>query len=126
MTEIGDKPGGGVAVVDGESDGILGVVRNTEGFDGEIANSETLSISEKMPGDLGSGFAGIGSEDGFRSVGSKTVGVNGDGAFFAEDSKAVDMVAVFVGDENGGEPFEGATGGGEALGDLATTQPRVN
>ena len=54
------------------------------------------------------------------------VAVNGDVEFLRDAGESLNMVGMFVSDENGGEVFRHTADGGEALADLARAEPGVH
>jgi hypothetical protein len=102
-----------------ESDGILGIMRDGEGFDEDIADLEAGAGQEAAAVE----FCVEQGLDGF--VGG-LVAVDGDAEFVAERSQSLDMVAVLVGDEDAGQVLRGAAQGGEALADLAEAEARID
>jgi len=55
-----------------------------------------------------------------------TVAINRDVQFGGDSDQSLDVVGVFVRNENGGEIFRHPTDGGEPLADLARTEPGVH
>src|SRR5258708_24516450 len=68
----------------------------------------------------------LGFEAEFKRVLRGAVAINRDVQFRCDANEAGDVVAVFMGDQDGGEIFGCAAQGGEALADLARGKPGVH
>ena len=93
-------------------------MRNGKRFDENVADFKTRAGGEDAA--VKFGFELI-----LGSFVGRAVAVNGNAEFFPERGQTLDMVAVFVRDENAGEIFRRATDGGEALADLAEIDRRT-
>jgi hypothetical protein len=116
VSEEADIPGGGT---EQEPDGVLGVVRNGEGIDRDIAEIEGaagLKLSESE-GDFAVALDGFGGE---------AVAVDGDAEFSGEGAEAHDVVRMLVGNEDTVEGFRCTADAGEALSDLAAAEPGID
>ena len=117
VAKVGDEPdvaGGGV---NQKSDRVLRVVR-----DGERVHEQVGDFKARA------GFKQVAVEFGlqlkFKRLLGGAVAINRDVQFLRDAGQAVNVVAVFVGDENGGEIFRRAPDAGEALADLARAESR--
>ena len=119
VAEIGDEPevtGGGV---EQKTDRVLGVMRDGEGVHEHVGDFKARAGVEEPA--IETGF-----EDVFKFVLGGAVAVNGDVEFLRDAGESLNVVGVFVGDENGGEIFRRAPDAGEALADLARAEPGVH
>ena len=124
VAEVGADGDFGAVGAKGEADRVGGVMRDSEGVDFDIANGEGLA-----------GLDGFDAAEAFaESVGEDTLeGIHG-GLGNVERSlpeaedlrKAVTVVGVFVGDEDGVEPVEVALNGGETGEGFAFSEASVN
>ena len=99
----GGKQVGLVSVGEREADGFLGVVGDVKAFDFEVLENEAGAGFEDLPGDFV-------VELGLDGAGGGGVGEDLDVGEFFQAVDAGDVVAVFVGDEDGfdlGEVFAG-------------------
>lgn len=92
---IGEKAETEHSVGNDEADGIDGIVLDREATDLEVVDDEILSGLEGDP--IGVPYIGF-----LDDIGSFRGGVEGDGIFFDETFQAAHVVAVFVGEEDGG------------------------
>lgn len=122
MTEVGQEPDVARRRAQEEPDGVLGVMRNGESLDLDIADFERGAGGEEAELEW---RAGSGGGDG---VAGQAVAVDRQAEFGAEDRQTLGMVAVFVGDEDAVERLRFArTGeGGEALADLAGAEAGID
>lgn len=85
----------------------------------DVANLEAISGIEDAPGER----CGVEFRDGF---GGCSVGVNGQPRLACQHSKGLDVIGVFVGDQDAGEGLRGTTDGGEAGANLSRAQTRID
>jgi hypothetical protein len=123
VAEVGDDADRVSAVVDRERDGVMGIVRDTERFDGQVADGEGVAVGEDAPRDADAigpiGFV-------IDGLGGEAVGVHGEREPFAEGAEAADVVRMFMGDKDGVEVLELAAEGGETLRDLAAAEAGIH
>jgi len=119
VTEVRDETdiaGGGP---EQEPDRILGVVRDVEGLDDDVADFKTLACFEEAAVEAC-------AEGAFRFLLGGAVAVDGDAEFAGDADESLDMVAVLVGDEDGIEVFGRAAEGGQSLADLSGAEAGVD
>ncbi len=110
-------------MTDDITDRVVGIVRNAERFDEQIAHFKGTARGKQPPRDADAVLPfGIGGN----GLGGEAIGVNGERACFAEHAEAAGVVAVFVGQDDAGDLFEIATDEREALRDLATAEPSID
>ncbi len=102
-----------------KTNGILGVVRNGKRIHLHVGDFEARTGVEEAA--IEPAF-----EDTFKFVLGGAIAVNGNVEFLRNAGESLNMVGMFVGDENGGEVFRGAPDAGEALPDLARTEAGVH
>ena len=119
VAEVGEEADAAVEVMEDVADGVVGVVGDGEGFDGEVSEGEGLPGFKEFP----SGVAGEFRTEVFHGG---PVAVDGDAVAAGEDVKAGDVVAVFVGDEDGVEVAQGPPEGEEAVFDLFAAEAGVD
>ena len=102
-----------------KADRVLRVVRHAEGFDVDVPHLEAGAGGKEMAGQAGLKLV-------FDGVQRGAVAVNGNVEFLAQGRQALDVVGVFVGDENPRELFRRPADGGESLADLAQAESGVN
>jgi len=108
------------AALEAEADGFLGVVRDAEAGDFEVAVGEARASLEVHP--VRAVF-----ELGLDGAGCGRVGVEPDVRVLAQSVEPRAVVAVFVGDENGVDSLEREGGvGGEELAEAACGEPSVD
>lgn len=115
---VGEHAEGGVVGVEDESDWVDGVVLDGEGIDVEVFDGERLAWVEGFPLGVGDGFAD--------HVGGGVGGEDRDGEGFQEGAEAIDVVAVFVGEEDGVDGFRGDADLVEAELELAGGEAGIN
>lgn len=103
----------------GETDRVLGIVGDGEGFDFKISDGEASTSGENVVVELGFQLA-------FGSFLGGAVPINGDTQLAGKRGQPGDMVAVLVGDEDAGQGFGHAADQAEALTDLAPAEARVD
>jgi len=119
VPEIGDEPeiaGGGV---EQKSDRVLGVMRDGEGVHLHVGDFKARA-GVKEPA-VEAGF-----EDAFKFIFGGAVAVNGDVEFLCDAGESLNMVGVFVGDENSGEILRRAPDAGKALPNLARAEAGIH
>lgn len=119
VAEVGGKSNARRRRAQQKPDRILGVVRNGKRFDENVADFKTRPGGENAAVQFR--FELI-----LGGVVRRAVAVNGNAEFFAKRGQTLDVVAVFVRDEDAGEIFRRAANGGEALADLAETETRIH
>jgi hypothetical protein len=119
VAEVGDKSDIAARRAHEESHWILCVVRDVEGLDEDIADFEALAGFEEAAIEAA-------SERAFRFFLGGAIAVDGDVEFAGDPDEALDVVAVFVGDEDGVEVLRGSADGRESLSDLAGAQAGVD
>lgn len=119
MPEIREKSNARAVDADEEADGVLGVVRNGEGFDPEVADFETGAGGEGAAIE-----AGIQLELGGFARGA--VAVDGNAEFFSDHGEALDVIVMFVGDEDAIEILGCAADGSQSLADLAEAESGID
>ena len=121
-------------------DGILRIVGNLKSFNHQVVQFKMVAGLEQPPVNLrfqirrvfritgrGIFFAGqFGFERPDGGVLGVAIAIDGNLKFIGEAEHAGDVVAVFVGDENGGQLFRGAAEAGQALADLARGKPGIH
>ncbi len=123
VAEVGQHADRVRAAVDGEADRVVGVVRNAERFDREVADFKWVAGREESPGCFRLAIELRIGGDGF---GCEPVGVNGNRLRAAQNREATRVVAVFVREQNGVEVGSRATDGREPLCDLPAAQPGID
>ena len=120
-TEIRAKAEAGPIVMQDETGGLVGVMRDGECLDGEVADREVGTGKEQAK--IFAVVAAARTLDGF---GGKGVAEDRGLEFFAKDIKAADMVAVLVRDEDGvdGRGVDGC--GGEPAANLPRTEAAID
>lgn len=119
------------------ADGILGIVRDGKGFDGDIGEFKGVASVEDVPVDPGMpDIRGFEGEIGFLApfllegpdggVLGGAIAIDGDVKFVGDTEQTADMVGMFVGDKDGGKIFRGTANGGEALADLARREAGIH
>ena len=101
------------------ADRVVGIMRDAEGFDGEIADFKRVAGREQAPGDFLFLLAG-------HRFGGEAIGVDRDDARLAEHAEAAGVVAVFMREQNRVEIHDRSADGGEALGDLSAAQAGID
>lgn len=119
MAEVREETDGASTGIQDEADGVLGVVRDGKGVDAHLTQFERGAGDEHAAVELGRELA----FDGFAGV---AIAVNGDVEFGGDGGEALDMIAVFVGDENARQPFGSAADGGQSLADLAAAEAGID
>ena len=119
VAEVGDEPDVASGGVNQKPDRILRVVR-----DGKCVHEQVGDFEARA------GFKQVAVEFGlelkFKRFLGGMVAVNRDVQLLRDAGQAINVVAVLVGDENGGEIFRRAPEAGEALADLARAEPGVH
>ncbi len=137
VAEVGGEADVAGGSADEIADGILGIVRDGKGFDGDIGEFKGVAGVEDVPVDFGmpeiGGFEG---EIGFLAplllegpdggVLRGAVAIDGNIKFIGDAEQAADVVGMFVGDEDGREIFRRAADGREALADLARREAGIH
>ncbi len=137
MAKIGGKTDVAGDGADQVADGVLGIVRDGKRFDGDIGQFKSVASGEESPVDLGfpsvgifEGEVGFFAPFGFERPNSGVLGgavaKDRNMKFIGNAKEAADVVGMFVGDEDGGEIFRGASDGGEPLPDLARRKAGVD
>jgi len=119
VAEVGDEgdvAGGGT---DQKTNGILGVVRNGKGVHQQVADFKARAGVKEVAGKFGLQLK-------FKCFFRGTVAINRDVQFGGDADQSLDVVGVFVRNENGSEIFRHPTDGGEPLADLARAEPGVH
>jgi hypothetical protein len=119
VTEVGDETdvaGGGVQQ---KADGVLGVVRDGERVHRHIADFKARTSLEQLAIEFGFQLR-------FKRFLRGAIAVNRDVQFGGDSGQAVNVVVMFVRDENGSEIFRYTTNGGEPLADLTWAEPGVH
>jgi hypothetical protein len=119
MPKICKEPNVAAGGAEQESNRIIGIVGNGERVDEDIADFE---------GGAGREDAGIQRSlhlafDGFPG---ETIAVHGSVQFPAQRGQTLDMIGMFMGDENPMEAFGRATDAGEPFPDLAPAEPGID
>jgi hypothetical protein len=96
-----------------ETDGLLGVVRDGEGIDFQIAKTEPRTGFEELPR-----RAVRGVEFGLDGAAGRRVGEDLDVGVLLQAVDGGGVIAVFVRKKNGVDAFEGLAGGGEERGEF--------
>lgn len=104
-----------------KSDRVVGVVGDREGVDADVADFEGGPGGEnaaiQRSGGLKAEFDGFAGE---------AIAVDGNFVFGAKAGDALDMVGMFVGEENAVEGFGRAAESGQAFADLFSREAGVN
>jgi hypothetical protein len=119
VAKISDEPEVAGSSVKQKTDGILGVMRDGEGVHEHIGNFEA-GPGVKEPA-IETGF-----EDAFKFIFRGAVAVNGDVEFLRDARESLNMVAVLMGNEDGGEIFRHAANGFKTLANLARAEPGIH
>ena len=119
VPEIGDEPEVAGGSVEQKSDRVLGVMRDGEGVHLHVGDFKARA-GVKEPA-VEAGF-----EDAFKFIFGGAVAVNGDVEFLCDAGESLNMVGVFVGDENGGEILRRAPDAGKALPNLARAEAGIH
>lgn len=119
MPEICQETQGGGVRSQQKSDRILCVVGDGKSLNQHVADVETRAGAEKPEIEGGAELEANG-------VGRGPVAIHRDVAFPGENRQALDMIAVFVSDEDAGEIFGSAPDRGEPLANLACAESRVD
>lgn len=129
VAEVGEEDHVTVAMVDEETDGIRGVMRDGERFHIEIAHGEALAGFKKAPVERARFSSGGGalqfrrSEHGFTRG---AVGEDGDAVARRHHAQSLHVVAVLVRDEDAIEILDIETDGGEPFLDLLAAETCVH
>ncbi len=119
VPEISDESDVNGRGVNEKSNGVLRVVWNGKGVHDQVTDFEA-----------GAGFKQVAVEFGlqlkFKRLLRSAVAINRNVQFLRNTGEPVNVVAVLVSDEDGGEVFRRASDTGEALPDLARTEPGVH
>jgi hypothetical protein len=94
-------------------------MRNAEGINDEVINLETGAGGEDAA-------IKFGLELKFEGFAGGTVAINGDVELGGEADEAVDVIRMFVGDEDAGQSFGGAADTGQPLTGLPGAETGVN
>jgi hypothetical protein len=105
--------------VEEETNGILGVVWDTERLDRDVADLEARARGEELAGQPRLKLI----LDCFLS---RSVAIDGNAQFLAQRGQAVHVVGMLVGDEYCGQVLRRTANSGEALANLAQAETRVN
>ena len=119
MPEVGQKSKIAGPRAHQETDRVLGVVRHVECFNGNVPNVETVARA-KPPAIKPQ------AELIFEGFLRRAIAINRDLQFGAELDQSLDVISVFVRDEDAGQVFGRAANGGEPLADLPQAEPRIN
>ncbi len=119
MADVGDEPDVAGGSVNQKSDRVLRVVRDGERVHQQIGDFEARAGFEQVAIEFGLQLK-------FKRLLGGAVAINRDVQLLRNAGQAVNVVAVFVGDEDGGQIFRRATDAGEALADLARAEPGVH
>ena len=119
VAEVGDEPDVAGRGVNQKPDRVLGVVRNGEGVHQQVGDFEARAGFKQVAVEFS-------LELKFKRLLGGTIAVNRDVQLSRDAGQAVNVVAVFVGDEDGGEIFRRAPEAGQALADLARAEPGVH
>ena len=119
MAEIGDEPDIADGGVEQITDGVLGVVRDGECVHHHVGDFKARARVEEPAVEFRLQLK-------FKRLLCGAVAVNGDVEFLRDAGESLNMVGMFVSDENGGEVFRHTADGGEALADLARAEPGVH
>ena len=92
---MGELAGGRVDEV---ADGIDGIMRHGEGFDGEVANLEAVAGLEYLKIERA-------LVNGGDFLGGMGIGINGNARLGREHAQTADVIGMFVRDEDAIEPF---------------------
>lgn len=119
VPEVGEETNIAGGRVQQETNGVLRVVRNVERIDPHVADVETLACFEhaaletdlQRPFDLIPGF---------------TIAIDGDVELVGDAAESLDVIAMFVSDEDGGEIFRRAADAGQPLAYLAGAQSGID
>ena len=120
VTEIGKKTDFGTVRAQHKTDGIVGVVRNGERFDTDIADFEGSAGAEKAEIEFG------GFELKFDRFLGEAITKNRDGQFIAERAETVGVIGMLVGEQDAAETFGSATDLREALANLFRAKSGVD
>ena len=93
VAEVGEEPDVSGGSPQKEADGVLGVVRNAEGVDGNVVQLECGSGGKKTVVERGIELCGDG-------LAGETIAVDGDSELARQDAETLGVVGVFVSDEN--------------------------
>jgi len=98
---------------------VLRVMQHIEGFNGKVAEFETVPGGEQPALDFSSQL----KLDCFLRG---PIAINRNAQLFTQASQALDVVGMFMGDKDRGQGFRGASNRREALANLAQTEARIN
>ena len=119
IPEVGDEPDVAAGRPEQESHRILRVVRNIKSLNGDITDFETSARFEETAIEPR-------LEGAFGFLLGCPVPIDGDAEFAGDSDEALDMVAMFVGDEDGVEIFGCSPDTGKSLTDLPGTEAGVD
>jgi hypothetical protein len=119
VAEISEKTNVGGLRAQEITDRVLRVVWNGKRFDKHVANFKTRAGGEQAAIEFG-------AELKFHRLLRFAIAVYGNLQFVAQNCETLNMIHVFVRDENAGEIFGRATDGSEALADLARAESGIN
>ena len=119
VAEIGEETDVAGMGAKEESDGIVGVVRDAEGIDGEVSQFEGSPGGEESELERNlelrlNGFLG------------QAVAIDGDLQLAGKDAEALSVVRMFVGDENSAQVFGSPPDTEESLADLSGAEAGID
>ena len=119
VSQVGGEANVAAAGVQEKSNGILGVMRDGESVHCNVADFETAAGREEAAFKLGVVLA-------FNCLVSGTITVKRDAQFVGEAGQTLDVIRMFVGDQDAVQTFWRATDARQTLADLPHTETRIN
>jgi hypothetical protein len=119
VTEVGDEGDVAGSGAQQKADRVLGIVRDGKGVHQQVVDFKARAGVEEMAVKFGLQLK-------FKCFLRGAVAINRDVQFGGDSDQSLDVVGVFVRNENGGEIFRHTTDGGEPLADLARAEPGVH
>ncbi len=119
VAEVGDETDVARGGVKQKANGVLGVVRDGERVHKHVADFKARASLEQIAIEFGLQLK-------FKRFLCGAVAINRNVQLLRDSGQAVNVVVVFVRDENGGEIFRHTTDSGEALADLARGKSGVH
>jgi hypothetical protein len=119
MAEIGKNADSRGAGVQQQSDWILGVMRDGEGFDQDITELESRAGAEQAAIEPALKLA-------LQCFARVAIAINGNIEFQRQQSQALDVIGMFVRDKNAGEIFGSAPDAGHSVANLTPAQAGVD
>ena len=126
VAEIGEETDFDAVAAEGETDGIVGVVRDGKSFDPDIADFEGGAGAEEAEIEFNIFFRPIVFELKFDGFLGEAIAVNGNGQLAAERAEAVGVVGVLVREEDAAEAFGRAADLREAFANLFRAEAGID